>query len=172
MECRGTHLTRLKKSGNHDREGWTASSVVIHWSISIPISDPLFTENNIRGRDLCTVWPLISFSRNSSGDENLSHNSDICYYYSNVDLVIFISRRQNMFCTASVQKIFYHHGVLRWTSTVSRLQTWWWSILQIFVSILVNVQRLQVCKDAVDLKFHFVSLRYLCDTLHRGPEAS
>ena len=37
----------------------------------------------------------------------------------------------------------------RRTSTVSRLQTWWWSILQIFVSILVNVlvnvQRLQVC---------------------------
>ena len=52
---------------------------------------------------------------------------------------------KKMFCTASFQKIFYHHGVLRWTSTVSRLQTWCWSILQIFVSILVNVQRLQVC---------------------------
>ena len=111
MECRGTFLMGLKKSVNHDCEGWTASSVVIYWSISIPISDPLFTENNIRGRDLCTVWPWYVFSRNSSGNENLSHNSDICYYYSNVDLVIFISRRQNMFCTASVQKIFYHHGI-------------------------------------------------------------
>ena len=61
MECRGTHSLGLKKSVNHDCEGWTASSVVIHWSISIPISDPLFTENNIRGRDLCTVWPWYVF---------------------------------------------------------------------------------------------------------------
>ena len=161
MECRATHLMGLKKSGNHDCEGWTASSVVIHWSILIPISDPLFTENNIRGRDLRTVWPWSVIKKNSSGDENLSHNSDICYY-SNVDLVIFISRRQKMFCTASSQKIFYHHGVLCWTSTVSRLQTWLWSILQIFVSILVNllvnVQRFQVCKDAVEsTKWNFKS---------------
>ena len=67
---------------------------------------------------------------------------------------------KNMFCT--VQKIFYHHGVLRQTSTVSRLQTWCWSILQIFVSILVNllvnVQRFQVCKDAVEsTKWNFKS---------------
>ena len=57
MECRRIYLMGLKKSGNHDREGWTASFVAIHRSISIPISDPLFTENNIRGRDLRTVWP-------------------------------------------------------------------------------------------------------------------
>ena len=71
---------------------------------------------------------------------------------------------KKMFCTASSQKIFYHHGVLRWTSTVSRLQTWWWSILQIFVSILVNVlvnvQRLQVGKDAVDFEFHVAVVEY------------
>ena len=71
---------------------------------------------------------------------------------------------EKMFCTASVQKIFYHHGVLRRTSTVSRLQTWCWSILQIFVSILVNVlvnvQRLQVGKDAVDFEFHVVVVEY------------
>ena len=153
MECRGTFLMGLKKSGNHDREGWTASSVVIQWSISIPISDPLFTENNIRGRDLRTVWPWSVIKKTL---QEMKTWATILTFVI-IQMLIWLFSFQDdkkMFCTASFQKIFYHHGVLRWTSTVSRLQTWCWSILQIFVSIsvnlLVNVQRFQVCKDAVE----------------------
>ena len=159
MECRGTFLMGLKKSGNHDCEGWTASSVVIHRSISIPISDPLFTENNIRGRDLRTVWPWSVIKKTLQ--EMKTWATILTFVIIQMLIWLFLFQdNKNMFCT--VQKIFYHHGVLRQTSTVSRLQTWCWSILQIFVSILVNllvnVQRFQVCKDAVEsTKWNFKS---------------
>ena len=159
MECRETHLMGLKKSGNHDCEGWTASPVVIYWSISIPISDPLFTENNIRGRDLCTVWPWSVIKKTLQ--EMKTWATILTFVIIQMLIWLFLFQdNKNMFCT--VQKIFYHHGVLRQTSTVSRLQTWYWSILQIFVSIsvnlLVNVQRFQVCKDAVEsTKWNFKS---------------
>ena len=111
MECRGTHLTRLKKSGNHDREGWTASSVVIHWSISIPISDPLFTENNIRGRDLCTVWPWYVFFKKLFRRWKLEPQfwHLLLLFECWFGYFHFKTTKYVLHCQCSV--FFYHHGV-------------------------------------------------------------